>query len=115
MNDVDREIGHGRMHVVARSTWIPRYSLPYDILDPFRSEGVNGCVPHERKRIFDGNILILFVSSKMVLVLMFPPARNARTPSRLAGGRNVREGNEAQAATVYPHLQRKSERGRLAE
>lgn len=109
--DVDREVGHGCMHMVARSTWIYRNSLPYDILDRFGSEGIDGCVPHERKCVFDGNVFVLFVSSKVVLVLMFPPTRNAGT---LAGRRNMRKGDEMQTATVYPYLQRKSERNRLA-
>lgn len=114
-NDVNREVCHGRMHMVTRSIWIPRNSLPYDVLDRLGSESIDGCVLHERKRVFDGDIHILFVSSKVVLILMFPSSRNAGMLSRLAGGRNVREGNEVQAATVYPHLQRKSERGCLAD
>ena len=92
--DVDREVGQGRMYVVTRGTWITRDSLPYDIFDRPGSKSIKGRVTNERKRVFDGNIIILFVSSKVVFVFVFPPARNARTLPRLTGGRNVREGNE---------------------
>lgn len=101
------------MYMVACSTRIPRNSLPNDILDRLGGEGFDGCIPHEKKRVFDGNVFALG-SSEVVLVLMFSSARDAGTLAGLAGKRNMRKGNEVQTATVYPHLQRKSERGRLA-
>ena len=109
-SDVGREVGHGHMHVVTRSAWVTRDSLPYGVLDRLGSKGIDRCVAHKRKRVFNRNVLVFFVGSKVVFVFMYLPTRNAKPFPGFTRGRNVREGDKVQAATAYPYLQRKSEK-----